>query len=702
MEAVTDVVFRHVVKRAGSPDVFFTEFANATGWVHAGDKAIAGRLVKTDDEHPLVAQIWGGEPGDMEQFAAHCMELGFDGIDINMGCPAKSAIKSGGAALIRRPEIATAAIAAAKTAGLPVSVKTRLGYTYIDEWREWLNTLLTQNLANLTIHLRTKKEMSKVPAHYELIDDIIKLRDEIAPQTLLTINGDIRNRTHGEELARQHPGVNGIMIGRGVFSDPFCFAHTDARASRAVSQKKSGLALAGPGLFYDDTREMGNKYAKLETVEHSRGADVSAERSRSISSGDTSEKSTPAQERDAGDAGFADDVREATATDLHFEAKGEVITFDGFLCVYGGGKDEILPKLHTGDTLETHEVTARQTFARPPARYTEGSLVKKLEDLGIGRPSTYATIIDTVQTRGYVEKGDSEGQPRDVIVLNYNGEEVSRDVIQEKTGSTRGKLIPTPSGELIADFLTDHFTQIVDYDFTANVETEFDKIAAANLAKSAMLHGFYTPFHKLIEQSGGIDRSKVGANREVGIDPKSGKPILARFGRFGPMLQLGATDDEDKPRFAPLPKGAKIETVTLEQALEMFKLPRVVGQTEDGQDIKANIGRFGPYIQVGKLFVSIKPEDPHTITLEKARELYAAKLQAEAEKNIADFGDGVKVLNGRFGPYITDGAKNAKVPKDTDPKTITHEQALEILKAAPAKNTRRPGRRSSTSARRKK
>ena len=420
---------------------------------------------------------------------------------------------------------------------------------------------------------------------------------------------------------------------------------------------------------------------EVEAVKRSSKAGASAERSRSISSGDTSEKSTPAKN---------------SAAYLVFEAKGEVITFDGFLRVYGGGKDEILPKLHSGDTLETHDITARQTFARPPARYTEGSLVKKLEDLGIGRPSTYATIIDTVQTRGYVEKGDSEGQPRDVIVLNYNGEEVSRDVVQEKTGSTRGKLIPTPSGELIADFLTDHFTQIVDYDFTANVETDFDKIAAGDLAKSAMLHGFYTPFHKLIEQSGGIDRSKVGANREVGIDPKSGKPILARFGRFGPMLQLGATDDEDKPRFAPLPKGAKIETVTLEQALEMFKLPRVVGQTKDGQDIKASIGRFGPYIQVGKLFVSIKPEDPHTITLEKARELYAAKLQAEAEKNIADFGDGVKVLNGRFGPYITDGTKNAKIPKDTDPKTITHEQALELLKAAPAKAARR-GRASTKS-----
>ena len=229
MEAVTDVVFRHVVQRAGAPDVFFTEFANATGWVHAGDKAIAGRLLKTDDEHPLVAQIWGGEPGDMEQFAAHCARLSFDGIDINMGCPAKSAIKSGGAALIRRPDVAVAAIHTAKTAGLPVSVKTRLGYTHVNEWREWLRILLKQDIANLTIHLRTKKEMSKVPAHYELINDIVTLRDAVAPHTLLTINGDIRDRKHGLALVSEHPGVNGIMIGRGVFANPFCFAAKDTR-----------------------------------------------------------------------------------------------------------------------------------------------------------------------------------------------------------------------------------------------------------------------------------------------------------------------------------------------------------------------------------------------------------------------------------------------------------------------------------------
>ncbi len=387
-----------------------------------------------------------------------------------------------------------------------------------------------------------------------------------------------------------------------------------------------------------------------------------------------------------------------------FEAKGEVIVFDGFLRVYGASKEELLPALASGDTLSTSQIEARQVFARPPARYTEGSLVKKLEDLGIGRPSTYATIIDTVQTRGYVERGEGEGEPRDIVVLQLLESGVEREVVQEKTGSTRGKLIPTPSGELIAGFLGDHFQQVVDYDFTANVEREFDRIADDTLPRNNMLKSFYEPFHKLIEESGGIDRSKVGANREVGVDPKSGKPIFARFGRFGPMLQLGSQEDTEKPEFAPLPRGAKIETVTLEQALEAFKLPRTVGETKDGKVIKAAIGRFGPFIQIGTktktttpFYVSLKEDDPHDVTLERALELYDAKLQAEAEKNIADFGDGIKVLNGRFGPYITDGKKNAKIPKDTDPKSITHDQAKTLLAEAPAKGkTRRPVRRKSS------
>lgn len=376
---------------------------------------------------------------------------------------------------------------------------------------------------------------------------------------------------------------------------------------------------------------------------------------------------------------------------LVFEAKGQVVLFDGFLRVYGGGKDDtILPTVKSGDQLQRHSVEARQVFARPPARYTEGTLVKKLEELGIGRPSTYATIMNTIQTRGYAEKGDSEGVPRDVILLQLIDNKIEREIIQEKTGSNKGKLVPTPAGELISGFLTDHFDRVVDYGFTADVEKDFDDIAGDRLARNTMLEKFYAPFHALIEQSGNIDRRTVGANREVGIDPKSGKPIIARFGRFGPMLQLGSSDDKaDKPQFAPLPKGAKIETVTLEQALRAFELPRLVGQTEDGQDIKSNVGRFGPYIQIGKLYVSLKDIDPREVTQEQARELYAAKLKAEAEKNIADFGDGIKVLNGRFGPYVTDGSKNAKIPKDTDPKDITRDQAVELLANAPQKRSAR-------------
>lgn len=232
MEAVTDVVFRHVIKSAASPDVFFTEFTNATGWAHAGDKAIGGRLVKTDDEHPIVAQLWGAEPAAMEKLAAHCASLGYDGIDINMGCPDVSAVRSGGGAgMILNPENAAAMIAAAKTAGLPVSVKTRLGYSSVDEWREWISHILRQDIVNFTIHLRTRKEMSKVPAHFELISEIKQLRDEIAPHTLLTINGDIRDYAHGKELVEQY-GVDGVMIGRGIFANPFAFEQQTRSHSR--------------------------------------------------------------------------------------------------------------------------------------------------------------------------------------------------------------------------------------------------------------------------------------------------------------------------------------------------------------------------------------------------------------------------------------------------------------------------------------
>jgi DNA topoisomerase I len=414
---------------------------------------------------------------------------------------------------------------------------------------------------------------------------------------------------------------------------------------------------------------------------------VNASVSDSSFTGDSAFPAAASQDKKQAATSGSPEKEDVANLQLHFMARGEVVVFDGFLRVYGSSKDELLPPLTVGDNVNASDVQARQIFAKPPARYTEGSLVKKLEDLGIGRPSTYATIIDTVQTRGYVERGDGEGSDRDVVVLELTEDSVERHTETEKTGSSKGKLVPTPAGELIADFLGEHFESVVDYGFTASVEEHFDDIAGGKLDREAMLKDFYSPFHDLIEKSGSIDRSNVGSNREIGTDPATGKPILARFGRFGPMLQLGSQDSDEKPQFAPMPKGTRIETVTLEEALEAFKLPRTVGTTESGEPIKANVGRFGPYIQVGKLFVSIRGEDPHTISEDSARELYEAKLKAESEKTIADFGS-IKILNGRFGPYITDGTKNAKIPKGTDPKTLDQPTAAKLLKAAPAKKSR--------------
>jgi len=366
------------------------------------------------------------------------------------------------------------------------------------------------------------------------------------------------------------------------------------------------------------------------------------------------------------------------------EAKGQVVLFDGFLKVYGrSGDDTLLPELSSGDELKLNAAEAIENLSRGPARYTEATLVKKLEEMGIGRPSTYASTINTIQTRGYVERGDLEGVEKEVQKLTLKSGTVTQTAEKLMYGRDSNKLFPTDTGKVVTDFLVKHFGEVMDYDFTKDIEEELDLIALAKKDRVGVLHEFYDPFHKLVEGSADISRAEATQARLLGNDPKNGRPIYARFGRFGPMLQRGEQGDDPKPDFAAMPTGAKIETVTLEQALEMFKLPRLVGQTIDGKDIKANIGRFGPYIVVDKLFVSIKPHDPQKITLEEARELYAAKLKAEAEKNIADFGDGVKVLNGRFGPYVTDGKKNAKIPKETDPKKITHEQAKTMLAAAP-------------------
>lgn len=370
-----------------------------------------------------------------------------------------------------------------------------------------------------------------------------------------------------------------------------------------------------------------------------------------------------------------------------FLAKGEVLEFDGFIKVYGGGQDDtLLPPLKPGQELKAQAITATETFSRAAARYSEAALVKKLEELGIGRPSTYAPTIQTIQDRGYVEKKDLEGTPREVTEIKLEQGKVTSVKTEVITGADRGKLVPTGIADVVTDFLVKYFPSIVDYDFTKRAEDDFDDIAAGKQQWQKMIEAFYKEFHPLVEKSEDVSRQDVSQARELGKDPGSGEPIYARYGRYGPVLLKGDTEDESKkPAFAPLPEGTTIDTVTLEQALEMFKLPRSVGKTADGKEIRANIGRFGPYIQVDKTFVSIKPLDPRTITEDEARKLYDEKLAKDAAKNIKEFAGGVKILNGPYGPYVTDGKKNARIAKDQDPAALTEEQAKELLAAAPAR-----------------
>ncbi len=381
-------------------------------------------------------------------------------------------------------------------------------------------------------------------------------------------------------------------------------------------------------------------------------------------------------------------------------AKGEVVIFDGFLKLYLVSHDEeddtaeegILPPLTVGQILDLARMGAAQVYDRPKPRYTEASLVKRLEEMGIGRPSTFAPTISTIQDRDYVVKGDLEGKERPVQKFELSSAgKVTEERITETYGADRGKLVPTSVGMVVTDFLVQHFADIVDYTFTARVEGEFDEIAEGQKVWNAMIAEFYEPFHDQVLKVTKIDINGPESGRRIlGTDPKSGKPVIARLGKFGPMLQIGTAEDEDKPKFAPMPNGRRIDDVTMEEALEMFKLPRTVGQTKDGKDILTNHGQFGPYIKFGSTYVSIKPDDPFTITLERALELIDAKIETDKNKYITQFeGTKIAVLNGRYGPYITDGTKNAKIPKDIEPAKLTLKDCEELLKAAPAKSKRR-------------
>ena len=371
-----------------------------------------------------------------------------------------------------------------------------------------------------------------------------------------------------------------------------------------------------------------------------------------------------------------------------FEAKGEVVIFDGFLKVYGKSKDLELPKVAKGDILECTELTARQNYSKAPARYTEGSLVKKLEELGIGRPSTYATIMTAIQVRGYVEKGESEGSSRNIVELKTHGNQIEREIVSEKFGANKGKLIPTPIGELVAGFLTDNFKNIVDYKFTANIEKDLDLVAEAKLQRVKMLRDFYGPFRDTVLVAQGVERYNNA--KLLGHDPETGKPIYAKVGKNGGFIQLGDNEKEagEKPRFAPLPKRKSVKTVTLEQALKQLALPalpRKLGKAPDGNELIAANGPFGPYLKGGKYNIPMKNYDPYTVTFEEALPLYQHKV----DSIIADW-DEIMIINGAYGPYIKGPGRrnNVKVPKELDPKKITLEEAKKMLEAKP-KATRR-------------
>ena len=360
-------------------------------------------------------------------------------------------------------------------------------------------------------------------------------------------------------------------------------------------------------------------------------------------------------------------------------------------------KDLELPKVTKGDKVDCLELVAKQTYAKPPARYTEGSLVKKLEELGIGRPSTYATIMTAIQTRGYVVKGESDGEEREVVELRAKDGKVEREIVKEKYGANKGKLMPTPIGELVAGFLTDNFKNIVDYKFTANIEKDLDLVADAKLDRVKMLRDFYKPFRDTVLTAQGVERYNNA--RLLGHDPETGKPIYAKVGKNGGFIQLGDNEKEanEKPRFAPLPKRKSVKTVTLEQALKQLALPalpRTLGKAPDGTELIAANGPFGPYLKGGKYNIPMKDLDPYTVSLDEALPLYQAKI----DSIIADW-DEIMIINGAYGPYVKGPGRrnNVRIPKEIDAKKITLEQAKEMLKNKP-KTTRRGtrGRRKTT------
>lgn len=376
-----------------------------------------------------------------------------------------------------------------------------------------------------------------------------------------------------------------------------------------------------------------------------------------------------------------------------FTASGEVVKFKGFMLAYMSEGDEVvqdlLPPLQSGEEVKIDKITATERFTMPPARYNEGSLVKKLEELGIGRPSTYAPIISTIQAREYVEKGDKPGTPRQFQVLELNSKgQISQHTETENAGSDKGRLVPTDMGIIVNDYLTEHFPDILNYEFTAGMEQKFDRIAEGDSDWSEEISGFYDLFHPEVEKAANQTTEHKVGERLLGTHPDTGEPVSVKIGRFGPMIQIGNADDEKKPRFASLNRDQSVFDITLEQALKLFELPRTLGEYE-GKTVVAAVGRFGPFIRHDSKFTSIpKEESPLSITLERAIELIEAKRKADAEKTIKIFAEEpeIQILNGRWGPYIKSGKDNFKIPKTiTNPQDLSLEDVKNLIASQPVK-----------------
>jgi len=375
----------------------------------------------------------------------------------------------------------------------------------------------------------------------------------------------------------------------------------------------------------------------------------------------------------------------------NFIADGEILSFAGFLEVYDymAAEDKLLPEVVKGDALTLSDLSSRESFSRAKPRYTEASLVKEIEQMGIGRPSTFATMITTVQDRNYVVKDTREGVQREYQLIEITDGVISQLTQTETTGAEKNKLFPTNVAYLLVDFLLKNFRNIIGYEFTANLESDFDLIAEESKPWTSVIRNFYEPFHEQIELAKDISRDETHGKRDLGEDPVSGKPVSVRFGRYGAFAQIGRQDDEEKPTFASLRTGQDIENISLAEALELFKMPRTVGETDNGEIIKANYGRFGPYIQYGKKYVSLKEVSPEEVSLETALELIAAKEKFDAERIIKVFEDSeIQVLNGRFGPYIWNGKKRGKGQKnvtvqkvfgDKEPSDLTLEECKKAI-----------------------